>query len=103
MLADKSNQPTSDFAALGAWKESGLCLSGVLEKEYWRASSHLSMILVKERAATAAEVRAEPSGDQWGWAGTRSNDSQLTAATLGAYLVHDLVHHLHDLGEQDNR
>lgn len=68
------------------------------EKEYWRANTHVTAILVKERAAAAAEAWSEPEGEQWDWPGVRSNGSRFTARTLGTYLVHDLVHHLHDVG-----
>jgi len=71
--------------------------SAALEKEYWRANTHVTRILVKERAAAAAEVWAQPTGEQWGWPATRSNGSRFTASTLGTYLVHDLVHHLNDV------
>ena len=81
-------------AAFDDWDQD----AAALEKEYWRANSHVTRILVKERAAAAAKVWAQPTGDQWAWPGTRSNGSQFTAATLGTYLVHDLVHHLHDVG-----
>ncbi len=36
--------------------------------------------------------------DQWDLRGTRSNGSKFTVATLGIYLVHDIEHHLHDVG-----
>ena len=58
----------------------------------------MTAILVKERAAAAAEAWSEPEGEQWDWPGVRSNGSRFTARTLGTYLVHDLVHHLHDVG-----
>lgn len=71
--------------------------AAAVEKEYWRANAHVTAILIKERAASAAKAWAEPSGAQWGWPGLRSNGSQFTAASLGGYLVHDLMHHLHDV------
>ena len=36
--------------------------------------------------------------DQWQRPGTRSNGSQFTVATLAVYFLHDLEHHLHDVG-----
>ena len=35
--------------------------------------------------------------DQWERKGTRSNGSLFTVATLGAYFLHDLEHHLFDV------
>lgn len=69
-----------------------------VEKEYWQANSHVTAILVKERAAAAQQAWTEPTGNQWGWPGVRSNGSVSTTATLGQYLAHDLVHHAHDVG-----
>ena len=71
--------------------------AAAVEKEYWKANTHVTAILVKERAAAAAEAWAEPTAAQWEWTGVRSDGSTFTAATLGTYLVHDLLHHLHDV------
>lgn len=35
--------------------------------------------------------------DQWERQGVRSNGSIFTATTLGAYFLHDVLHHLHDV------
>ena len=72
--------------------------AAAVEKEYFKANTHVTAILIKERAAAAAEAWAEPEGEQWDWPGLRSNGAQFTARTLGAYMVHDLTHHLHDVG-----
>lgn len=47
-----------------------------------------------ENAAAWADV-AEP---EWQRPGTRSNGSEFTLDTLGRYMLHDLVHHLRDVG-----
>lgn len=47
-----------------------------------------------ERAAAAFD--AVPA-DAWDRPGRRSNGSAFTAATLGQYFLHDVVHHLHDV------
>jgi len=44
-------------------------------------------------ASTYDAVRRE----QWERNGLRSNGSQFTVRTLSQYLLHDLVHHLHDV------
>lgn len=71
--------------------------AAALEKEYWQANTHVTAILVKERAAAAASAWAEPDGEQWGWSGVRGDGVRFTAETLGTYLAHELVHHLHDV------
>lgn len=37
-------------------------------------------------------------GDAWSRTGRRSNGSSFTVLTLGQYCLHDLIHHLHDVG-----
>ena len=51
-----------------------------------------------EGAADAAAVFAGVTGDQWDRVGRRSNGSVFTVRTLGVYYLHDVVHHLHDIG-----
>lgn len=41
---------------------------------------------------------ARVSDEQWARPGTRSNGSQFTVGTLAVYFLHDLEHHLHDVG-----
>lgn len=45
----------------------------------------------------AAAFDAVPA-DAWERPGRRSNGSVFTARTLAQYFLHDLVHHLHDIG-----
>lgn len=49
-------------------------------------------------AAVLADRYATVRDDQWNRSGLRSNGSAFTVLTLGRYLAHDLVHHLHDVG-----
>lgn len=58
--------------------------------------------VVAAELADAAEANAAawagvPETD-WSRPGTRSNGSAFTLDTLGRYQLHDLVHHLHDVG-----
>ncbi|TBT83357.1 DinB family protein [Propioniciclava sinopodophylli] len=71
--------------------------AAAVEKEYWKANTHVTAILIKERAAAAAEAWGEPTAEQWEWSGRRGDGVTFTAAALGRYLVHDLLHHLHDV------
>lgn len=68
-----------------------------VEKEYWRASAHVTAILLRERAAGAATSFSRPHGDQWSLPATRSDGASFTAASLGLYLLHELSHHAADM------
>lgn len=57
--------------------------------------------VVAEELAEAAETVAgtyASVGDRWERTGRRSNGSVFTVATIGRYHLHDVVHHLHDVG-----
>ena len=49
-------------------------------------------------AEAVAATYAGISGDQWDRPGRRSEGSVFTPASLGRYHLHDVVHHLHDVG-----
>ncbi|MCY7373971.1 MAG: maleylpyruvate isomerase N-terminal domain-containing protein, partial [Spirochaetaceae bacterium] len=49
-------------------------------------------------AATSADRFAALSEDRWTRPGRRSNGSVFTVESFARYLVHDLVHHAHDIG-----
>ena len=51
-----------------------------------------------EAAARASSAFDGVDGDQWARRGVRSNGSQFTVLTLGQYFLHDLAHHLVDVG-----
>ncbi|HPV90419.1 MAG TPA: DinB family protein [Ornithinibacter sp.] len=51
-----------------------------------------------EAAAGLSGVYASVAGEDWERTGIRSNGSLFTVATLGQYGLHDLVHHLWDVG-----
>ncbi len=46
----------------------------------------------------AAAVYDSVSCPDWDRPGTRSNGSRFTVDTLGRYHLHEVVHHLHDVG-----
>jgi len=58
--------------------------------------------VVSGELAAAAETIATDfdavPDDAWGRPGRRSNGSVFTVETLGVYFLHDVVHHLHDVG-----
>jgi hypothetical protein len=51
-----------------------------------------------EAAAAAAGRYATVGADQWARRGTRSNGSVFTVESLGRYHLHDVAHHLYDVG-----
>jgi hypothetical protein len=51
-------------------------------------------------AAAAAETYDRVSGQLWDRPGLRSNGSRFTVASLARYHLHDVVHHLSDIGER---
>ena len=53
---------------------------------------------VVEAAAGLAGTYAAVPDDAWGRTGLRSDGSEFTVLTLGQYALHDLVHHLRDVG-----
>ena len=51
-----------------------------------------------EAGASFAAAYAQVPDDGWGRTGIRSNGSEFTVLTLGQYGLHDLRHHLWDVG-----
>ncbi|MBB2890737.1 DinB family protein [Flexivirga oryzae] len=55
---------------------------------------------IQAGAGALADDYDEVRGDAWQRRGLRSNGSHFTVLTLGQYCLHDLAHHLHDVGAQ---
>jgi len=69
-----------------------------LEQRYWEGEP---VAVAGELAAAGESAAAAFDGvadHEWSREGRRSNGSVFTVETLGRYFVHDLVHHLHDVG-----
>lgn len=71
--------------------------AAAVEKEYDQANTHVTAILVKERAAGAAEEWAALDRSAWEWTGRRSDGTELSITGWAAYLLHELHHHLGDV------
>jgi len=72
--------------------------AAALEKRYWEADAGQ---VATEYAGLAERLASDwdaVTGEQWSLPGLRSNGSRFTVATLGVYLIHDIEHHLHDVG-----
>ena len=67
-------------------------------ERYWTADPAEVAIALATSARTAAAVFAGASGRQWDRTGRRSNGSVFTLQTLGMYYLHDVEHHLYDVG-----
>lgn len=66
--------------------------------QYWRSDPGTVAGQVRAATEAAAEAFARTRPDQKDWPAVRSNGSPFTALTLGQYFVHDLHHHLWDIG-----
>ena len=51
-----------------------------------------------EAAVAVSKAYAGAGGEDWDRRGLRSNGSEFTVLTLGQYMLHDLAHHLVDVG-----
>ena len=69
-----------------------------LDAQYWLADPTEVARQLAIEAERAASVFAAAAGEQWQRTGRRSNGSVFTLETLGLYYVHDVEHHLHDVG-----
>jgi hypothetical protein len=69
-----------------------------VESRYAEQDPATVAVELVEAAADIAAIYAGVEGDQWQRPGRRSNGSVFTVETLGVYQLHDLEHHLHDIG-----
>jgi hypothetical protein len=69
-----------------------------VESRYAEQDPAAVSVELVEAAADVAAVYAGVTGDQWQRPGRRSNGSVFTVETLGRYHLHDVAHHLHDIG-----
>ena len=69
-----------------------------LEKRYWEADPATVEVEIGAAAERLAGIYAAVRPEQWERTGYRSNGAVFTVRTLGIYCLHDLVHHLHDVG-----
>ncbi len=53
---------------------------------------------LRAAADEVAAIYASVEAHQWDRSGRRSNDSTFTIDTIARYHLHDVVHHLHDVG-----
>ncbi|WP_221177277.1 DinB family protein [Nocardioides marmoriginsengisoli] len=69
-----------------------------IEDRYDEQDPSVVAVELVEAAADVAAVYAGVASDAWQRTGRRSNGSLFTVETLGIYHLHDVVHHLYDIG-----
>jgi hypothetical protein len=69
-----------------------------IEKDYGSQDPTVVDVELIEAAGTVAGLYATVTDETASRRGIRSNGSEFTIASLGSYHLHDVVHHLHDVG-----
>lgn len=69
-----------------------------LERDYATQDPQTVAVALIEAAGTVAGTYAGVTEAGRGRRGIRSNGDEFTVETLGTYHLHDVVHHLHDVG-----
>ena len=69
-----------------------------VEKDYGSADPAVVSVALVEAAGHVADVYASITDATKDRPGVRSNGDRFTVETLGGYHLHDVVHHLHDVG-----
>jgi hypothetical protein len=75
------------------WDQDAAAVDG----QYWRSDPRVVGSEFETACETAALAFSQPFGEQWGWAGVRSDGVRFTALGLARYFVHELTHHLWDV------
>jgi hypothetical protein len=69
-----------------------------LAERYWSQDRAVVAAALTEAAEAIARTLDGVAVDQWLRPGRRSNGSAFTVDSLARYFLHDLLHHLHDVG-----
>ncbi len=69
-----------------------------IEDRYWEQDPTTVATELQDAAAVIAAAWADVRDEEWSRPGTRSNGSKFTLDSLGRYFLHDIVHHLNDVG-----
>jgi len=72
--------------------------AAALEDRYHLQSPSVVAAELVDAAEALADVFDGVEGEAWDRPGRRSNGSVFTVRTLGQYFLHDVIHHLHDVG-----
>lgn len=74
-----------------------------LKRRYWEQDPQIVAEQIGRAAHANAAVWTTVTPREWSRPGRRSNGSVFTLDTLGRYMLHDLEHHLHDVGALTQR
>jgi hypothetical protein len=85
---------TQDDPEFENWDQDATALA----KRYWEQDTGDVAREIDLAAQQAAATFSGLSAAQWSRTGRRSNGSVFTIETLGTYYLHDVAHHLHDVG-----
>lgn len=85
---------TEDRPTFANWDQDETALA---ERYHEQDPTTVARELADAAAAWVASYRAVPH-PAWDRPGMRSNGSEFTVLSLGRYGLHDLAHHLHDVG-----
>ena len=69
-----------------------------LQRRYWEQDIAELRGEIEENANAWAERYESVTGAEWDRVGTRSNGAEFTVNSLALYGLHDVAHHLHDVG-----
>lgn len=69
-----------------------------IAERYWAADPAQVAARIRFQAARSAAAFGGLSSGQWSRTGRRSNGSVFTMESLGRYYLHDVEHHLRDVG-----
>ncbi len=90
---------TEDAPAFANWDQDATAL----ESDYAAQDPAEVDIALIEAAGTVAGLYATVTDETAGRTGIRSDGSEFTITTLARYHLHDIVHHLHDVGHDPLR
>ncbi|HEX2239752.1 MAG TPA: DinB family protein [Actinomycetota bacterium] len=68
-----------------------------LEQNYGGQDPHLVVHELTEAGETLAAAFDRVSGEQWERTGARSDGARFTVESFARYLIHDPMHHVHDV------
>ena len=85
---------TEDNPTYTNWDQDGTAVEG----RYGEQDPAAVATGLQRSAAVLADRFDGVTGGQWARTGVRSDGAHFTVESLARYLVHDLVHHLHDVG-----
>lgn len=90
---------TEDDPAFESWDQ-----DAAAEAERYGEQEPAAVAVELGRAAEVLADRfAQVSGDQWQRTGSRSDGARFTVQSFARYFIHDVAHHLHDVGAHPSR